>query len=576
MGKDFEKQANAQGFQFRVSPQTEEFLTDNFVIPMGRGRFRSMNELSSVDWLMPLTHRSLVSSEALSDSHRNSNVSVPDTIRRELQQAQTENGAVDIRGEEPVGILEPLSPSELSRRNEQQQFGDRLNIQAASPRQLQKKLLSSISSVSDEESLLSLTSPPESPVVSAKAKAQIPSPIPFERPVSMKLQLPAGNNVQSNGKLEDEITPEMCERIDYGTEAMELANFLKTQGDLRAVSFKTIEDRRRASKRISSVMGSTIRPATQISDLYEIHEVLGSGAFGTVYRAVDKQYRNVYAIKVIPADVYNKNITLFELELTVLSKVRHPLVVKMRELVSTPKEMCLVLEYVPGGELFDQIVRLSHFSESVACDIMWQLSLGLEMLHNNGFVHRDLKPENILVFDVDENEQISIKLADLGLACCSGDLNAAHQRFFTPEYAAPEVVRGVYVSTSSDVWSLGVILYVMLCGFPPFYADSSEQVCMQVLAGHIAFPSPYWDNVSESAKDLIRRMMQIDFEARPSVTAIREHPWMTANAPGAEMAKDAAMPNTQKRLAQFNAARRFRSAIFAVMAANRITHKPTV
>lgn len=192
----------------------------------------------------------------------------------------------------------------------------------------------------------------------------------------------------------------------------------------------------------------------------------------------------------------------------------------------------LIVELCTGGELFDRIVNAyesedGSFSEAQASSVIKQTAQGLKYLHTQGIVHRDLKPENLLFKTEDADSEI--KITDFGLAKYTSDPNATSMTTAcgTPGYVAPEVVSGLEYGSKVDMWSLGVIAYVILCGFPPFYHENHAELFKSIKACKYEFVEPFWDNVSESAKDLIRKLLVVDPEQRLSADQVLEHPWIT-------------------------------------------------
>jgi len=187
------------------------------------------------------------------------------------------------------------------------------------------------------------------------------------------------------------------------------------------------------------------------------------------------------------------------------------------------------MEYCNGGELFDRIVAAQRFSERHAADVMSQMLSAIKHLHGHGIVHRDLKPENFLMNDPSENSEV--KLIDFGLSkrfSAKKEVEKMHTVVGTPYYVAPEVLKGNY-DISCDVWSLGVILYVFLCGYPPFEGDNNKEIFRNVLKQRLQFDPAEWGTISDSAKDLVSKMLAKDPKKRISATQCLEHPWFTSN-----------------------------------------------
>ncbi len=216
-------------------------------------------------------------------------------------------------------------------------------------------------------------------------------------------------------------------------------------------------------------------------------------------------------------------------EIDIMRKLRHPHIVQLLDLYQTKEKLYLVLELVEGGELFDKIIERGHYSEKDAADIVRQMLNGIKYMHENGVAHRDLKPENILCGNKGE-----IKIADFGL---SKDFGASNLQtsLGTPGYVAPEVLSGNPYDNSVDIWSIGVITYVLLCGFTPFYAENQRELFEQILAADYTFPDPEWTEISAEAKDFISKILVTNPAVRLTAAQALDHPWIVDKAPAREL-----------------------------------------
>uniref|UniRef100_A0AAY4ANT1 Serine/threonine-protein kinase DCLK2 n=1 Tax=Denticeps clupeoides TaxID=299321 RepID=A0AAY4ANT1_9TELE len=217
---------------------------------------------------------------------------------------------------------------------------------------------------------------------------------------------------------------------------------------------------------------------------------------------------------------------LIENEVAVLRRVKHPNIIMLIEEVDTPTELYLVMELVKGGDLFDSITSSTKYTERDASVMVFNLAGALKYLHRMSIVHRDIKPENLLVCENPDGTK-SLKLGDFGLATVvEGPL---HTVCGTPTYVAPEIIAESGYGLKVDIWAAGVITYILLCGFPPFRSENNlqEDLFDQILLGRLEFPSPYWDNISMSAKELIGQMLQVNVEARYTAEDVLTHPWVT-------------------------------------------------
>ncbi|KAM6942353.1 serine/threonine-protein kinase DCLK2 [Lycodopsis pacificus] len=293
----------------------------------------------------------------------------------------------------------------------------------------------------------------------------------------------------------------------------------------------SLNNHQEQSDRLSpeAVNGNRYMPASTISDKYEIGRVIGDGNFAVVKACVERSTGKEFALKIIDKAKCTGKEHLIENEVAVLRKVKHPNIIMLIEEVDTPSELYLVMELVKGGDLFDAITSSAKYTERDACVMVYNLAGALKYLHSTNIVHRDIKPENLLVFEYPDGTK-SLKLGDFGLATVvEGPLYTVCG---TPTYVAPEIISESGYGLKVDVWAAGVITYILLCGFPPFRSESDlqEDLFDQILLGRLDFPSPYWDNITDSAKELIGKMLQVNAEARYTAQDILHHPWVTDEA----------------------------------------------
>ena len=213
-------------------------------------------------------------------------------------------------------------------------------------------------------------------------------------------------------------------------------------------------------------------------------------------------------------------------EISIVSKLSHPSIMEVYEVFEDTKKVYIVSEYCKGGELFDIISKKRNFSEKEACIIMEQLLSGICYSHKNGIVHRDLKPENILLEDKSRN--LEIKIVDWGYATQMKQRERLHEMDGTSYYIAPEVLEGDY-DEKCDIWSCGVILYILLCGYAPFYGENDKEIYNQVLKGEYDFPKEEWQNVSEEAKNLVQKMLEKDTKKRITALDALQDKWFKIN-----------------------------------------------
>ncbi|KAK4240940.1 kinase-like domain-containing protein [Achaetomium macrosporum] len=281
------------------------------------------------------------------------------------------------------------------------------------------------------------------------------------------------------------------------------------------------------------------RQGRSFAQQYTMMRRLGSGHFAQVYMCAERSTGDCYAVKKFTkapgVDERSKYEGLHQ-EVAMLMGISHPNILCLRETFNEPEAVYVVLELAPNGELFNLIVQLQKLTEDQTRRVFVQLFEGIKYLHDRNMVHRDLKPENILLMD----EDFTVKIGDFGLAKIVGEASFTTTLCGTPSYVAPEVLadsRNRKYTKAVDIWSLGVVLYICLCGFPPFSdelrtADFPYSLADQIRKGIFDYPSPYWDSVGDPALDLIDRMLVVDPERRYTVDECLAHPWLTQKPPG--------------------------------------------
>ena len=301
-----------------------------------------------------------------------------------------------------------------------------------------------------------------------------------------------------------------------------------------------------------------------IQDDYEIkwHKNLGSGISGPVRLCINKETGEEYALKILlDRPKARKEVTLHWL-CSGSDYIVRAVDVYANEVILpgesvAKKRIMLVMELMKGGELFEYITKKQHFTEQEASQIMHQISLAVQYCHRRNIAHRDLKPENLLLLrKVDRSDGLVVKLADFGFAKVdNGDLTTPQ---FTPYYVAPQVLEAqkrqkeirqghrspsspYYYDKSCDMWSVGVILYIMLCGYPPFYSEVPNQpitarMRRRIMSGDFDFPDNEWKSMSDNAKDLIRKLLCVEASERITVEDILRHRWLViANVPSQDL-----------------------------------------
>jgi len=298
-----------------------------------------------------------------------------------------------------------------------------------------------------------------------------------------------------------------------------------------------------------------------IEDMYNVHDKLGEGAFAVVKKATHKSTGNPYAIKIVNRSSLNKDMEFaLKDEISILKELNHEHIMRLENVVVTINHYYLVAEYLEGGELFDRIVDKSSYTESEARDVCRILFGALSYIHSKGIVHRDLKPENLLLQNKDSDSEI--KIADFGFAkeASNGD-HSLKTMCGTPGYVAPEILRREKYGTKVDMWSMGVIVFILLGGYPPFYADSPRQLCLLSKVGKFEFDPEYWGGISMGAKDMICSLLVTDPAKRASAEDILSHPWMREDT---YKLKCMSLSKTQVELKKYIARMRFKKAIHSV------------
>jgi len=305
-----------------------------------------------------------------------------------------------------------------------------------------------------------------------------------------------------------------------------------------------------------------------VRDVYNIGDELGRGSFSIVYKAHHKKDVKDWAVKVVDKEKLGpKKMEMIETEIEILSKLTNSHIIRLEEVFDANDFCYIIMELVTGGELFDKIVELQSYSEKDASKLIAQLMEAVEDLHKNNIVHRDLKPENLLL---SSNEaDADIKLADFGLSTFVQDGVKLKKAVGTPGYIAPEILQTLDEDLDGygkevDMWSVGVILYILLCGFPPFYAEDDDESFDQIIAGVFEYPEPYWTHVSAEAKDLINKLLVVDASKRYTATEALNHSWIKDNN------HEKPLAGAQAELKKFNAKKKWKKAGNAVRALGKM------
>lgn len=270
----------------------------------------------------------------------------------------------------------------------------------------------------------------------------------------------------------------------------------------------------------------------KITEHYDLNKTkLGEGSYGSVCKATNKSTKAIRAVKTI-AKTQMKNLERFKQEIAIMKMMDHPNIIKLFETFEDHRNIYLVMELCSGGELFDRIIESGHFTEVQAAILMQQIIRAIYYMHENHVCHRDLKPENFLFMTKDAIEKNYLKIIDFGLSCKFAADQTLTTKAGTPYYVAPQVLAGKY-DHLSDIWSCGVIMYVLLCGYPPFFGDTDAEVLSKVRLGSYNFTPADWKNVSDDAKNLIRMLLKMNPRDRYTAEQALNHEWIRNKAPKA-------------------------------------------
>jgi calcium/calmodulin-dependent protein kinase I len=309
---------------------------------------------------------------------------------------------------------------------------------------------------------------------------------------------------------------------------------------------------------------ASVRTKTNCASDYTMKETLGEGGYGIVKEGIHNATGASYAVKII-----NRSKLSPEDEAAVLSEARilesisHPNIVKLMDLYIEPVSYYMIMEKVIGGELFDRIIAKTAYSEKEARDLVFLLLSSIKYLHDRNIVHRDLKPENLLM--TSKNDDADIKLVDFGFASVVNGFSLTEQ-CGTPAYVAPEILQGKPYGKPIDMWSFGVILYILLVGYPPFFDNDQQVLFRKIMKGSFEFHISQWRHISFAAKDLISKLLTVDHTKRLTVDDALAHEWL-AVSPSILATRNLTTGLVQ--LKKFQAAKKFKSSIKAVLAANR-------
>uniref|UniRef100_A0A803XNF6 calcium/calmodulin-dependent protein kinase n=1 Tax=Meleagris gallopavo TaxID=9103 RepID=A0A803XNF6_MELGA len=317
---------------------------------------------------------------------------------------------------------------------------------------------------------------------------------------------------------------------------------------------------------VLSVRGLEASSGGRLSAVCTRFDLLSRGAFSVVRRCVKKSSSQEYAAKIINTKKLSaRDHQKLEREARICRLLKHPNIVRLHDSISEEGFHYLVFDLVTGGELFEDIVAREYYSEADASHCIHQILESVNHIHQHDIVHRDLKPENLLL--ASKCKGAAVKLADFGLAI---EVQGEQQAWFgfagTPGYLSPEVLRKDPYGKPVDIWACGVILYILLVGYPPFWDEDQHKLYQQIKAGAYDFPSPEWDTVTPEAKNLINQMLTINPAKRITADQALKHPWVCQRSTVASMMH---RQETVECLRKFNARRKLKGAILTTMLVSR-------
>ncbi|KAL4346380.1 hypothetical protein GQ457_17G006540 [Hibiscus cannabinus] len=304
-------------------------------------------------------------------------------------------------------------------------------------------------------------------------------------------------------------------------------------------------------------------PKENIEEKYLVDRELGRGEFGVTFLCIDRGTRELLACKSISKRKLRTAVDIEDVrrEVAIMKHLpKNSSIVSLKEACEDDNAVHLVMELCEGGELFDRIVARGHYTERAAAAVTRTIVEVVQLCHKHGVIHRDLKPENFLFANKKENSPL--KAIDFGLSIFFKPGERFSEIVGSPYYMAPEVLKRNY-GPEIDIWSAGVILYILLCGVPPFWAESEQGVAQAIIRGLIDFKRDPWPNISESAKSLVRQMLEPDPKLRLTAKQVLEHPWLQ----NAKKAPNVPLGDVVKsRLKQFSMMNRFKRKALRVIA----------
>ncbi|XP_065657077.1 calcium/calmodulin-dependent protein kinase type 1D isoform X4 [Hydra vulgaris] len=302
----------------------------------------------------------------------------------------------------------------------------------------------------------------------------------------------------------------------------------------------------------------------KISKKYKLSDILGRGGFSIVYHGENIATNEHYAVKSIEKKkLVGPDISNLENEISILKKINHAHIVNLIEVIDNHRFIYIVMELVTGGELFDRIVERGSYTEADASHLVKQILNAVGYLHERSIMHRDIKPENLLYYDKKENSKIM--LTDFGLAKIEDNV-VQKTACGTPGYVAPEVLLLKSYGRPVDCWSVGVVTYILLCGYPPFN-DVDQQGYSQIIEANYEFDEPYWDDISDCGKLFVSGLMELNPQKRLTCSEALSHKWINGQFDGHKNIHQTVSTQLKKH---FNAKAKWKQALNATTAIRRM------
>jgi len=309
----------------------------------------------------------------------------------------------------------------------------------------------------------------------------------------------------------------------------------------------------------------------KFNDVYRLGETLGKGAFSVVREGTHKKSGSSFAVKIVmKSQLTPEDETALKDEINILQDMEQPHIIRLYAVYDESSYFYLITERMLGGELFDRIVSKCYYNEKEARDVCAILFGAMNHIHQKSVAHRDLKPENLLLMS--ENSDSDIKIADFGFAKRAISSTCLRTQCGTPGYVAPEILEGQKYDQRADMWSVGVILYILLGGYPPFIENTQRELFRKIKRGDYEFHEEYWGTVSKEARNLIKSLLTVDPKDRLTAKTSLENSWIRGDSDS--LAKNDLGKNLQS-LKRFNAKRKFKAAVSTIVAVNKLNYLST-